>query len=217
MAHTFYLNSGKRALDAAASLLGLLLVSPVLLIVALIIKCTSRGPVFYRQQRVGLHGRTFSIVKFRTMRSDAEQLGPSLTAAHDPRVTAVGRRLRRLKLDELPQLWNVLIGEMSLVGPRPEVPQYVAFYSPAERRVLTVRPGMTDLASIAYRNEEELLARDADPDRHYREVVLPDKLRLNLEYLDRISLTFDLLLLVRTAKAVFTFPAPETRRVRTAG
>lgn len=217
MANTFYRNSGKRALDLAASTLGLLLASPVLLLVAVIIKCTSRGPVFYRQQRVGLHGRAFSIVKFRTMRPDAALLGPSLTAAHDPRVTAAGRGLRRLKLDELPQLWNVLVGEMSLVGPRPEVPQYVAIYSTIQRNVLSVRPGMTDLASIAYRHEEELLAHDADLDRHYREVVLPDKLRLNLEYLDRMSLTFDLLLLVRTGKVIFTFPAPDAQPVRTAG
>jgi lipopolysaccharide/colanic/teichoic acid biosynthesis glycosyltransferase len=216
MANTFYRNSGKRALDLTASYLGLLLVSPVLLVVAVVIKCSSRGPAFYRQQRVGLHGRMFSIVKFRTMRVDAEQLGPSLTAAHDPRVTAIGHWLRRLKLDELPQLWNVLIGEMSLVGPRPEVPRYVASYSSLQRQVLTVRPGMTDLASIAYRHEEELLARDVDLDRYYREVVLPDKLRLNLEYLDRISLSFDLLLLVRTAKVVFIPTTPETRRV-TAG
>ena len=145
----------------------------------------------------------FRIVKFRTMCQDADQRGPAITPADDARVTTVGRWLRRLKLDELPQLWNVLKGEMSLVGPRPEVPRYVESYSSAQRRVLTVRPGITDPASIAYRREEDLLAGHADLDRYYREVVLPDKLDKNLEYLDRMSFTYDLLLLIRTTKAIF--------------
>jgi lipopolysaccharide/colanic/teichoic acid biosynthesis glycosyltransferase len=200
--NTFYRKSGKRALDSVASLVGLLLVSPVLLAVAGFVKISSPGPILYRQERVGLGGRVFRIVKFRTMHRDAETRGPAVTSAMDPRVTGVGRWLRRLKLDELPQLWNVLKGEMSLVGPRPEVPRYVESYSPAQRRVLTVRPGITDLASIAYRREEELLAGHADVDRYYREVVLPYKLNLNLQYLDRMSFAYDLLLLTRTTRVL---------------
>jgi lipopolysaccharide/colanic/teichoic acid biosynthesis glycosyltransferase len=186
-----------------ASLVGLLLASPVLLVVAALVKSTSPGPVLYRQERVGLGGQLFRICKFRTMYQDADQRGPAITWSGDSRVTTVGRWLRRLKLDELPQLWNVLKGEMSLVGPRPEVPRYVHSYSPAQKRVLSVRPGITDLASIAYRREEALLASHADVDRFYREVVLPDKLGMNLEYLDHISFFYDLLLLLRTIGVIF--------------
>jgi lipopolysaccharide/colanic/teichoic acid biosynthesis glycosyltransferase len=198
--NSLYSKWGKRSLDSIASLFGLLLASPVLLIVAAVVKSTSPGPVLFWQERIGLGGLVFRIVKFRTMCRDAD--GPAITSAEDARVTAVGRWLRRLKLDELPQLWNVLKGEMSLVGPRPEVPRYVESYSSAQRRVLTVRPGITDPASIAYRREEDLLAGHADLDRYYREVVLPDKLEKNLEYLDRMSFTYDLLLLIRTTKAI---------------
>jgi len=201
--HSFYRKVGKRTLDCVASFAGLLLASPVLIVVAALVKITSPGPVLFWQERVGLGGQGFRIVKFRTMCRDADQRGPAITSAGDPRVTTVGRWLRRLKLDELPQLWNVLKGEMSLVGPRPEVPRYVESYSSAHRKVLTVRPGITDLASIAYRREEELLAGHADLDRYYREVVLPDKLKTNLEYLDRMSFAYDLRLLIRTTKTIF--------------
>lgn len=202
--NSFYRKWGKRSLDSIASLVGLLLASPVLLVVAVLVKSTSPGPVLYRQERVGLRGQLFRIVKFRTMRQGADQRGPVITSTGDPRLTTVGRWLRRLKLDEILQLWNVLKGEMSLVGPRPEVPRYVQFYSSAQRRVLSVRPGITDLASISYLREEELLASHADVDRYYREVILPDKLNKNLEYLDRMSFFCDLLLLVRTMRAIFT-------------
>ena len=201
--NSLYNKWGKRSLDSIASLVGLVLASPVLLVVAALVKSTSPGPVLFWQERIGLGGLAFRIVKFRTMCQDADQRGPAITPADDARVTTVGRWLRRLKLDELPQLWNVLKGEMSLVGPRPEVPRYVESYSSAQRRVLTVRPGITDPASIAYRREEDLLAGHADLDRYYREVVLPDKLNKNLEYLDRMSFTYDLLLLIRTTKAIF--------------
>lgn len=201
--NSLYNKWGKRSLDSLASLVGLVLASPVLLVVAVLVKSTSPGPVLFWQERIGLGGMVFRIVKFRTMCRDADQRGPAITPADDARVTTVGRWLRRLKLDELPQLWNVLKGEMSLVGPRPEVPRYVESYSSAQRRVLTVRPGITDPASIAYRREEDLLAGHADLDRYYREVVLPDKLNKNLEYLDRMSFTYDLLLLIRTTKAIF--------------
>jgi lipopolysaccharide/colanic/teichoic acid biosynthesis glycosyltransferase len=204
MERTLYRRWGKRTLDLALSGLGLVVAGPLLLVIAVLVKITSSGPALYRHQRVGLGGQLFDVLKFRTMVRDADKVGPAITSATDPRVTPVGRWLRWLKLDELPQLWNVFKGEMSLVGPRPEVPHYVESYSPAQRRVLSVRPGITDLASIAYRHEEELLTGRADLDRYYREVVLPDKLNLNLAYLDRMSLLYDLSLLLRTTTAIFT-------------
>jgi lipopolysaccharide/colanic/teichoic acid biosynthesis glycosyltransferase len=191
-------------LDLALSALGLVLASPLLLVIAVLVKITSSGPALYRHQRVGLEGQPFYVLKFRTMVRDADHVGPAVTSATDTRITPVGRWLRRSKLDELPQLWNVLVGDMSLVGPRPEVPRYVESYSPDQRRVLSVRPGITDAASIAYRHEEELLAGRADLDCYYREVVLPDKLNLNLAYLDRMSLRYDVSLLLRTTTAIFT-------------
>jgi lipopolysaccharide/colanic/teichoic acid biosynthesis glycosyltransferase len=203
METTLYRRWGKRTLDLTVSSCALVLVSPVLLLIAALVKCTSRGPVVYRHERVGRGGRLFDVMKFRTMIRGADLAGPAITSATDARITAVGRWLRRLKLDELPQLWNVLRGDMSLVGPRPEVRRYVEAYSPAQRRVLSVRPGITDPASIAYRHEEELLAGHADLDRYYREVVLPDKLNLNLAYLDHMSLFYDLSLLLRTTSAIF--------------
>lgn len=204
MQETFYRRSGKRWLDLAISVFGLVLISPLLLVTALLVKITSSGPIIYRHRRVGLNGATFHVLKFRTMVRDAEKTGLSITSATDARITSVGRWLRRSKLDELPQLWNVLKGEMSLVGPRPEVPEYVASYSPLQRRVLSVRPGITNPATLAYRHEEELLAGRDDLERYYREVVLPDKLNLNLDYLGRISLSHDLSILLRTTSAIFT-------------
>jgi len=199
---SFYAKTGKRVFDAVAAALGLLLLSPLLLVLALLVKLTSPGPVFYRQQRAGRHGKLFRIAKFRSMFDGSDQTGPTLTSAGDRRVTPVGRVLRRLKLDELPQLWNVLTGEMSLVGPRPEVPHYVESYSASQRRVLTVRPGITDPASIAYRQEEQLLGAQPDPERYYREVVLPEKLSMNLEYVDHISFAYDLSLVLRTTGSI---------------
>jgi lipopolysaccharide/colanic/teichoic acid biosynthesis glycosyltransferase len=212
MENSFYKSWGKRSLDFTASGLGLVLLSPLLLIVAALVKSTSRGPIFYRQERVGLGGESFRIVKFRTMCQDADKAGLAITPAGDPRVTTAGRWLRGLKLDELPQLWNVLTGEMSLVGPRPEVPRYVQNYSPSQRRVLSVRPGITDPASITYRREEELLAGQVDTERYYREVLLPEKLNMNLEYVDHISLPYDFSLLVRTVGAVFLSTSPTKAR-----
>jgi lipopolysaccharide/colanic/teichoic acid biosynthesis glycosyltransferase len=204
MKETFYRRSGKRSFDLAFSALGIVLASPLLLLTAVLVKITSSGPVIFRHRRVGLNGLTFEVLKFRTMVRDAGKSGPAITSATDARITPAGRWLRRSKLDELPQLWNVLKGEMSFVGPRPEVPRYVESYSPRQRRVLSIRPGLTDPASIAYRHEEELLAGRDDLDRYYREVVLPDKLNLNLGYLDRVSLLYDLSLLLRTTSAIFT-------------
>jgi len=198
MEHTFYTKSGKRIFDSASAAIGLLVLSPVLLVLLLLVKLSSPGPVFFRQDRVGRNGNIFRIVKFRSMFEDADKRGPPITSAGDYRTTALGRLLRRLKLDELPQLWNVLKGDMSLVGPRPEVPCYVECYSASQRQVLAVRPGITDPGSILYRHEEQLLGDQPDPDRYYKEVVLPDKLNLNLKYLNHMSFSYDLSLLLQT-------------------
>ncbi|WP_257313155.1 sugar transferase [Geothrix fuzhouensis] len=171
-----------RLFDFLGALLGLVLLSPGLLLIAAIIKLADRGPVFYRQVRVGREGRLFRIWKFRTMVVGADRIGRSLTVGGDPRVTRVGAYLRRWKLDELPQLLNVVTGEMGFVGPRPEVPRYVALYTETQRRVLDLRPGITDLASIAYRNESDLLDGHEDPEAHYIRTILPDKIRINLDY-----------------------------------
>ena len=204
----FYQRRGKRGLDCAVAALGLVLLAPIFVVVALLVKVFSAGPVFYFQDRVGQDGKRFKIVKFRSMFEGADKRGLAITSSIDRRVTPIGRIIRRFKVDELPQLWNVLKGEMSLVGPRPEVPCYVETYSPAQRRVLTVRPGITDPASIAYRREQELLATQTDPDRYYRDVVLPDKLNRNLEYLDRISLSHDLCLVMLTTFSMFSSELP---------
>lgn len=201
--HGFYSRLGKRIVDVVAAAVGLLLLSPFLLTIAAIAKLTSPGPVLYTQERVGKDGTRFRVVKFRTMEVNADQVGPGITASGDPRITRLGRWLRLLKLDELPQLWNVLRGEMSLVGPRPELPKYVAGYTEKQRKVLSVRPGITDMASILYRHEERVLGVQADPERAYRELILPHKLDLNLEYLRRMSLVHDLSLILRTLRSLF--------------
>jgi lipopolysaccharide/colanic/teichoic acid biosynthesis glycosyltransferase len=193
----------KRLFDLLAAGLGLALLSPLLLLIAVWIKLDSPGPVLFRQQRVGQGGRLFDIHKFRSMRADAPGLGPQITVGADVRITAAGRWLRASKLDELPQLWDVLRGAMSLVGPRPEVPRYVALY-PAELRelVLSVRPGITDIASIEYRDESRLLAQAADPERCYLEQVMPAKLALAARYVRTRSLWLDLRLIGRTLAAI---------------
>lgn len=189
---------GTRPLDAVSAALALALLSPVLAAVALLVKATSPGPVLFRQTRVGLRGLPFTLYKFRTMCENAERLGSSVTTARDGRVTPVGRLLRKTKLDELPQLLNVVKGDMVLVGPRPEVPEIVEKYTPEMRRILSVRPGITGLATLFLRDEEELLARAQAPDRFYEEVLLPVKVELGLEYIDRRSPLLDLKLLALT-------------------
>lgn len=193
----------KRLFDILCAGVGLLLLSPLLLVVAAWVKLDSRGPVMFRQERVGRFGRTFRIHKFRTMRVDAPSLGPQITIGEDARITRSGRWLRASKVDELPQLWDVLRGAMSLVGPRPEVPRYVALY-PAELRalVLSVRPGITDPASLSFRNESELLARAEDPEREYVEVVMPMKLGLAADYVRNASLMGDIRLILATLGAI---------------
>jgi len=200
---SLYSRVWKRLIDVAASSVGLLLLSPLLVIIGVLIKCTSRGPILYRQDRVGRGGEHFRIAKFRSMVIDADTKGPDITSSGDSRVTPLGTVLRKSKIDEIPQLWNVLKGEMSLVGPRPELPRYVANYSQKQRRVLCVRPGITDLASIRYRHEEEILAQSEDPESFYRNVVLPHKLDLNLVYIDKMSFLFDTKLILQTLKSLF--------------
>ena len=189
----------KRIFDWLASSFGLLVLSPLLLALALWIKLDSNGPVFFRQDRVGRGGRTFRIHKFRTMVSDAEKKGLQITVGADARVTRVGHWLRKYKLDELPQLLDVWLGNMSLVGPRPEVPRYVACY-PADVRevVLSVRPGITDRASIEFKDENEILGRAADPHTAYVNEVLPIKLRYYVEYVNTRSLLGDMSLIFKT-------------------
>lgn len=187
----------KRLFDLVGAAVALLLLSPLLLAAALAVKLDSPGPVFFRQQRVGRGGVPFRIHKFRTMREGAP--GLQITVGYDPRITRVGRWLRRTRVDELPQFIDVLQGTMSLVGPRPEVPRYVEFYPPELReRVLSVRPGITDPVSLAYADESELLARAADPEREYVEVLLPRKLQAAAAYAERATLWTDLGVLLRS-------------------
>ena len=188
----------KRSIDLLASSAGLVVLSPAYVVIAALIKLDSAGPVFFRQERVGFGLSTFSIYKFRTMVADAPQQGKPLTASGDSRITPVGRVLRKTKIDELPQLINVLRGEMTLVGPRPEVPKYVNLFRQDYEEILRIRPGVTDIASLKYRNESDLLARAADPEREYIARVLPDKIALAKEYVRRSSLSFDISLIVKT-------------------
>jgi lipopolysaccharide/colanic/teichoic acid biosynthesis glycosyltransferase len=190
----------KRVFDVLLSVLALALFLPLLLAIALLIKLEDCGPVFFRQMRVGFRGRPFRIWKFRTMVPDAASYNMPLTVGKDSRVTRVGTWLRQLKLDELPQLINVLTGEMSLVGPRPELPCYVARYSVTERQVLDFLPGITGEASVRYRNESELLAQTGDPERAYVEAIMPEKIRLSLAYGERATVWTDFLMIVRTAR-----------------
>ena len=193
----------KRALDVAGSSLTLVLLSPLMLALAAWVKVTSPGPVLYRAPRVGLQGRPFRMYKFRTMVIGADRIGGSSTPDDDPRITSVGRILRRHKLDELPQLINVLTGEMSLVGPRPQVQWAVDLYSPEERQVLTVQPGITDYASLRFPNEGEILRASTDPDKDYIEKIHPEKMRLSLEYVRQRSFRTDVSILASTLIAIF--------------
>ena len=194
----------KRIFDVTASGLGLLLLSPLFLIVAIWIRLDSPGPVFYRQTRVGRYNKDFRLLKFRSMRVGSDKKGLITVGGRDPRVTRSGYYIRKYKLDELPQLINVFKGDMSLVGPRPEVRKYVDLYTPEQLHVLDVRPGITDMASIRYRNENELLEQAADPEQFYRDTVMQDKLRINLEYVSDHSFFNDIKIILMTFKAVVT-------------
>lgn len=193
-----YLRMGKRIVDTACALVGLVVTSPVLLACAVAIRLDSRGPVFFRQRRVGQYGKTFRIFKFRTMIVATDENGSKLTASGDTRVTPVGKILRKTKLDEIPQLLNVFRGEMSLVGPRPEVPEYTEKYTVHERRVLEVRPGITGPASLAYIDEEQLLAAAEDRERYYVDTIMKHKLRYDLAYCTNICLLEDMRIIFRT-------------------
>jgi lipopolysaccharide/colanic/teichoic acid biosynthesis glycosyltransferase len=196
----------KRLFDLCWTIPGLLVLWPAFLVIALLIKLDDSGAVFFRQLRVGRYGRAFRVWKFRTMIPRAEQCGGPLTVGDDPRTTRFGRWLRHSKLDELPQLFNVLAGQMSLVGPHPEVPHYVALYTPDQRRVLDLVPGITDPASIVYRNESALLAQAPDWEREYIDVIMPEKIRLNLAYAARATRWKDFLVVVVTLLSLVSPP-----------
>lgn len=190
----------KRAFDILCSFLGLTVLSPVLLVVSVLVAVTSPGGVFFRQERIGKDGKPFRIFKFRSMRKD--NAGLKITTGNDSRITPVGRFLRKSKIDELPQLINVLVGDMSFVGPRPEVADYVNLYTPYQRQVLLVRPGITGLASIRFRNENDLLTASDDPNRTYIEQIMPRKIDLDLEYIPRASVFYDIKLIFQTFAVV---------------
>ena len=212
--HTRGPGTGNAIFDRLAAGVGLVTLVPLLAAAAAAIGAADGSPIFFRQTRLGRFGRAFGLLKFRTMRVAVS--GPQITARPDSRVTRVGRVLRKYKLDELPQLWNVLKGDMRLVGPRPEVPAYVDLDDRAWQAVLAVRPGITDLASLIYRNEEEVLARAENPERHYRERILPEKLRLNLVYLERRSFWLDIKLILLTVWYSFVPNRFDSHRVRLA-
>jgi lipopolysaccharide/colanic/teichoic acid biosynthesis glycosyltransferase len=192
----------KRVFDVIVAAVGLLLLTPLLLLVSLLIKFDSPGPVFFTQERMGRKFRSFRIYKFRTMVPDAPRLGGKITAGADPRITRIGRYLRWTKVDELPQLFNVLKGDMSVVGPRPEVRQYVELFRSDYEEILQVSPGITDLASMHYRHEAELLGRSENPEDRYVKEILPEKIKLAKEYLHRSSFFFDIVVLLKTFVAI---------------
>ena len=188
----------KRAFDIIASGLGLIVLSPLFLLLAIWIKLDSKGPVFYRQVRVGYKNKDFRIFKFRSMRVGADKGSLVTIGGHDPRVTRSGYFIRKFKFDELPQLINVFLGDMSLVGPRPEVRHYVDYWTPEQMHVLDVRPGITDPASIKFRNENELMEQAEDPEKYYIEVIMQEKIKLYLEYVEKHSFLYDIGLIFKT-------------------
>ena len=199
----FYRRFGKRLFDFIISLIGLLLVSPFLIIIGLTIRLSDGGRAIFVQQRMGSGMKLFNFYKFRTMIENADQKGPLVTGSSDNRITPIGRILRRYKLDELPQLLNVLKGDISLVGPRPEVEKYVLHFADEYRLVLMIKPGITDYAALAYRSEEEILKQYDDPHQAYIEKILPEKIKLYKKYMDDISLMTDLKLIARTIGSMY--------------
>lgn len=193
----------KRIIDIFASAFMLILLFPFGLVIALLIACDSRGGVFYRQSRVGRYNRDFTLYKFRTMRTDADRLGLLTVGARDPRVTRVGYYLRKYKIDELPQLLNILSGDMSFVGPRPEVRKYVDLYNNEQKKVLSVRPGLTDYASIAYINENEILEKANDKEQTYINEIMPEKIKLNMKFIQNPSLYQYFKIIFLTIKSIF--------------
>lgn len=193
----------KRILDGIVSVIGLGVLAPFFLLIGLLIKLTSQGPIFYLQQRVGKGGKLFKLFKFRTMRVDADKHTAITVGARDPRITTVGYYLRKYKIDELPQLINVLIGNMSLVGPRPELKKFVDLYNAEQVKVISVKPGITDYASIEFRNENELLEGKPDPVQFYIEQIMPVKLKLNLKYIQEQSFGLDVKIIFQTVISIF--------------
>lgn len=192
-----------RALEIVIALLGLIVLAPFLMICGIVVRMSDGGPVFYRARRVGRGGEEFALLKFRTMVIDADKRGGGLTAAQDTRITPAGRFLRRTKCDELPQLYNVLMGDMSFVGPRPEDPRYVRLYSEEQRQVLAIRPGITSAASLYFRNESDLLS-GPDPEGTYVHSILPQKLAIELEYVRSRSMLSDVRVILHTIRSMFT-------------
>jgi lipopolysaccharide/colanic/teichoic acid biosynthesis glycosyltransferase len=193
----------KRIFDLVLAIPGLIVISPIWVIVALLIKIEDNGPVLFKQTRVGLNGVPFQIWKFRSMSIHSDKIGPQITVGNDSRITRIGAVIRRYKLDELPQLVNVLFGKMSFVGPRPEVLKYVSLYTPQQRRVLELTPGLTDLASIKYRRESELLDLSSNPEKTYIKEIMPEKIRINLEYFEKSSVLSDIFVILSTLRLVF--------------
>ena len=191
----------KRIFDIVSSLFGLILLSPFMIIIAILIKLDSKGPIFFKQVRVTKNGREFKIFKYRTMRVGSDKFS-QITVGKDSRITKVGDFLRKYKLDEIPQLINVLIGDMSLVGPRPEVPKYVALYTEEQKEILKVRAGITDYASIEFSNENDILANETDPEKAYIEKIMPRKIELNKKYLSEISVITDIKIILLTIKKI---------------
>ena len=194
----------KRLFDIIASCFGILLLSPVLIVVSILIKLDSKGPVFYRQVRVGRYNKDFRIYKFRSMRVGADKGSLVTIGGRDPRITRSGYFIRKYKIDELPQLINVFWGDMSLVGPRPEVRHYVNYWTSEQMKVLNVRPGITDPASIKFRNENELMEKAYDPEDYYINVIMQEKIKLYLEYVDKASFWYDIKLIFKTFKVIVT-------------
>jgi len=188
----------KRIFDIFFALIGIVFLTPFFLIISFLIIIDSKGGIFYRQERVGLHGSIFKVFKFRTMRPNSFSKGALTVGSKDPRITNIGYYLRKYKLDELPQLFNVLFGDMSFVGPRPEVQKYTDLYNPEQKKVLSVRPGITDYASIKFRNENDLLSETDDPEKLYIDVIMPEKLKLNMEYIQDNSVNKDIKIIFDT-------------------
>lgn len=195
---------GKRIFDFILSLFGIIMLMPVYIIIGVLISLDSPGGILYRQTRVGKNNRLFKVLKFRTMRTDSFAKGALTVGSRDSRITPIGYFLRKFKLDELPQLFNVLKGDMSLVGPRPEVPQYTQYYTPQQQKVLSVKPGITDYASIKFRNENDLLAATDNPEEVYIQEIMPEKLRLNLYYIEEKNPFKDIKIILNTLSAIIT-------------
>lgn len=207
----------KRGFDLFFCIPAFFILSPLFCLLGVIIKLDGTGPIFFRQKRIGKDYRTFDIYKFRTMTQEAEKEGPRITCRHDSRITKIGKLLRKLKLDELPQLFNVFKGEMSIVGPRPEVEEYAQLYSEAYEKILSVKPGITDLSSLVFRNEEELLSLAENPEDYYKEFVLPKKIHLALQHMHRASLLYDLRIVAFTLFRIVGLPTHAIPIDRVAG